>query len=116
MYPTEVLRKVNSDIRKDHLTFITDDKKHDLRFVELCNERLHASYKEERINITHDVEYKECDSQFKYLLAFSSSARHSIKTTHMFCKTSHAISKLDGLGGVIETFASRGVRRKNNHS
>ena len=117
MYPIVVLRKVNSRIREDHLTFITVDKKHEVPFVELYNECLHAFYKEDGTNITHDVEYNDgCASQFKCTGAFSSMARRSIKTTLIFCKTSHGKCKLDGLGGIIKTLLSEVCMERNNHS
>ena len=34
VYPIVVLRKLDDDIREDHLVFISDDKKHDVPFVE----------------------------------------------------------------------------------
>ena len=97
MYPIVVLRKVNSRTREDHLTFITVDKKHEVPFVELCNECLHAFYKEDGINITHDVEYNDgCASQFKCTDAFSSMARRSIKTTLIFLKLAMAnVNRMD---------------------
>ena len=47
--------------------------------------------------------------QFKCIRAFSSLARRKIKTTKVFCETSHGKSKSDGLGGVIKSNASCAV-------
>ena len=30
LYPIVVLRKVNHEIREDHITFLSDEKKHDV--------------------------------------------------------------------------------------
>ena len=78
VYPIVVLRKVGEDVREDHLVFISDDRKHDVPFVELCNELTHKYYAEEGLKITHDIEYNDgCASQFKvkywYLGSYHSS-------------------------------------------
>ena len=110
VYPIVVLRRVGEDIREDHLTFISDDKNHDVPFVEHCNDILHKYYEDEGLSITHDIEYNDgCASQFKCVRAFSSLAKRHIKTTRVFCETSHGKSKSDGLGGVIKSYASRAV-------
>ena len=110
VYPIVVMRKIGDDVREDHLVFISDDKKHDVPFVEKCNEILHQHYVKEGMFITHDIEYNDgCASQFKCIRAFSSLARRSVKTTRIFCETSHGKSKSDGLGGVVKSFASRAV-------
>ena len=71
---------------------------------------LHKHYQKKGLSITHDVEYNDgCASQFKCIYAFSSLARRSIKTTRIFCKTSHGKSKSDGLGGVMKSYATRAV-------
>ena len=51
VYPIVVLRKVNNKIREDHLTFLTDDKLHDVPFVEYCNKILHDHCKNEGVNM-----------------------------------------------------------------
>ena len=108
--PVVVLRKVGDDIREDHLVFFSDDKQHDVPFVEKCNEILHEHYLKEGLSITHDIEYNDgCGSQFKCIHAFSSLAKRNVKTTRIFCETSHGKSKSDGLGGVVKSFASRAV-------
>ena len=66
LYPIVVLGKLGEDIREDHLIFISDDKLHDVPFVEHCNEILHKHYGNEGLSITHDIEYNDgCASQFK---------------------------------------------------
>ena len=105
VYPVVVLRLVNDVIREDHITFLSSNLKHDVPFVEFCNDLLREYYKSEGYNITHDIEYNDgCSIQFKCIKAFSSLARRNIKTTHIFCETSHGKSKSDGLGGVIKSF------------
>ena len=113
IYPIVVIRKVEDDIREDYIVFISNDKKHDVPFVEYCNDIFHWYYKDAGLSITHDVEYNDgCASQFKCIRAFSSLARRKIKTTRVFCETSHGKSKSDGLGGVIKSYASRAVCRE----
>ena len=110
VYPVVILRRVAGDVREDHITFISDDKKHDVPFVEKCNEWMHEHYRNEGVNIKHDVEYNDgCSSQFKCIRAFSGLARRDVKTTRIFCETSHGKSKSDGLGGVVKCCASRCV-------
>ena len=57
MYRIVVLWK--GDICEDHLISITDIKKHNFPFADLCNERLHALYKTEFFNIAQNVEDNE---------------------------------------------------------
>ena len=105
VYPIVFMRKIGDDVPEGHLVFISDDKKHDVPFVEKCNEILHQHYVKEGMFITHDIEYNDgCASQFKCIRAFSSLARRSVKTTRIFCETSHGKSKSDGLGGVVKSF------------
>ena len=99
-----MLGKVREDVREDHLVFISNDRKHDVPFVELCNKMLHKYYKEKGLSIIYDVEYKDgCASQFKCIRAFSSLDRCSIKTTQIFCVTSHGKSKSDDLGDIVKS-------------
>ena len=115
VYPVVVLRRVNDVIWEDHITFISSDLKHDVPFVEFCNDLLHEYYKSEGYNITHDIEYNDgYSSQFKCIKAFSSLARRNIKTTRIFCETSHGKSKSDGLGGVIKSFVYHNVCGSEN--
>ena len=115
VYPIVVLKEAG-DVREGHLKLISDNRKHDVPFVELCNEILHRHHREKGLLITHDVEYKDgCASQFKCIRAFSSLARHSIKTTRIFCETSHGKSKSDGLAGFVKSYATRAVCGKQNY-
>ena len=94
VYPVVVLRRVKEDVREDHLTFITDDKNHDVPFVEYCNNLLHEHYRGEGLDVTHGIEYNDgCASQFKCICALSALAHRSMKTTRIFCETSHGKSK-----------------------
>ena len=45
VYPVVVLRRVNDVIREDHIIFTSSDLKHDVLFVEFCNDLLHEYYK-----------------------------------------------------------------------
>ena len=44
LYPVAVARKVDEKIREDHLVFISDDMKHDVTFVEECNDMINNYY------------------------------------------------------------------------
>ena len=104
VYPVVVLRRVNGDVREDHITFISNDTNHNVPFVELCNNWLHKDYQDQGVEIVHDVEYNDgCSSQFKCI-----RARRNIRTTRIFCEN-HGKSKSDGLGGVIKCYVSRSV-------
>lgn len=97
-YPIVVLRKVGENVQEDHLVFLLDDKKHDVLFVKKCNEILHQHYADESMSINHDIEYNDgCASQFKCIRAFSTLARRNVKTTRVFCETSHGKSKSDSM-------------------
>ena len=110
VYPIVVIRKVEDDIHEDHIVSISNDKKHDVPFVEYCNDILHRYYKDAGLSITHDTEYNDGFAlQFKCICAFRSLRRRKIKTTRVFCETSHGKSKSDGLGGVIKSNASCAV-------
>ena len=52
VYPIVVLRKVGEEVREDHLIFISEDRKHDVPFVELCNDMLHKHYQDDGLSIT----------------------------------------------------------------
>ena len=56
MYPIVVFQKVNEDVRKDHITLLTNDKKNDTPFVELSNSHLLEHYGCKGVSITHDME------------------------------------------------------------
>ena len=104
------MRKIDENIREDHLVFISDDKKKDVLFVEHCNDILQNHYITQGVSIMHDIEYNDgCASQFKCVKAFSSLTWRKTKTTCVFCETSHGKSKSDGLGGVVKSFVSCAV-------
>ena len=110
IYPIVVLTKVVEDVREDHHVFISEDRHHDVPFVELCNNILHEHYRDRGLTITHDIEYNDgCASQFKCICAFRSLARQEIRITQVFCETSHGQSKSGGLGGVVKSYASHAV-------
>lgn len=105
-----VMQKAGADVQEDHLVFISDSKKDDVPFVEKYNEILHCHYAEDVMPIKHDIEYNDgCASQFRCIRAFSSLARRPVKTTRIFCETSHCNSKSDGLSGVVKGFAAHAV-------
>ena len=96
VYSVVVLQKVNEYVR-DHM-FLTDDKKHEIPFVELCKSHLHEHQDGEGVSIIHDMEYSDgCASQFKCVKAFAALA-HCDKTMWNYCETSHIKTKFDGLG------------------
>ena len=51
------------------------------------------------INLKHDIPYAEFCNEFLHF----SLPRRNIKTTHIFCQTSHRKPKSDGLVGVIKS-------------
>ena len=60
------MRKIGDDVQEHHLVFISDEKKHDVPFVEKGSEILHSHYLQEGGIINHDIEYNDgCASQFK---------------------------------------------------
>lgn len=102
LYPEVVLGKVNQDVNEDQIIFLMNDKKHDVPFIELCelcNSHLHKIYTEERVSITHDVEYNDgCVSQLKCVKAFTVLAFCETKTMQIFCA--------DGFGDVVKCYTS----------
>ena len=104
MYPMVVFQKVNEDVRKDHITLLTNDKKNDTPFVELSNSHLLEHYGCKGVSITHDMEYNvRCASQFKCVRTVAVLACCNTRTTQIFCETSH--SKPTGVSGV-DTFCA----------
>ena len=88
VYPIVVIRKVEDDNREDHIVFISNDKKHDVPFVEYCSDILHRYYKDAGLPITYDIEYDDgCGLQFNCIRAFSSLTIRKVKTTRVFCET-----------------------------
>ena len=76
---TKELMKPYKKIISD-ITFISSNLKHDVPYAEFCNKLLHSSL-----------------------------PRQNIKTTHIFCRTSHRKSNSDGLG-VIKSYVYCDVR------
>lgn len=114
VYPVVVLRKIDNDIREDHFTFISNDIKHDVPFVELCNSMIHSYYDEKGVDIEMDVEFNDgCASQYKCIKAIQSFATRKIPSVRVYFETSHGKSKSDGLGGVVKGYASRDVAASN---
>ena len=57
VYPVVVLWKVEDRVREDHFVFISDDLKHDIPFVEICNSMIHKHYTDRNIPLTRDIEF-----------------------------------------------------------
>ena len=65
VYPVVVLWKVEDRVREDHFIFISDDLKHEIPFVEICNSMIHKRYTDRNIPVTRDIEFNDgCSSQF----------------------------------------------------
>ena len=92
------------------MIIISNDRNHDVPFVELSNEMSHKYYANKGIIFTHDIEINDgCASQYKSIKGFSSMARRKIKSTRIFFESSHGKRKSDDLGGVVKAFVSRAV-------
>ena len=110
VYPVVVIRKVDGVLREDNFVIISNDRNHDVPFVELSNEMIHKYYASKGIIFSHDIEINNgCASQYKSIKGFSSMARRKIKTTRIYFESSHGKSKSNGLGGVVKAFVSRAV-------
>ena len=103
--------KLKIRVREDHFVFISDDLKHDIPFVEICNCMIHKHYYTDRnIPVTRDIEFNDgCSSQFKCINPFAQFSYRSVPTTRAYFETSHGKSKSDGLGGVVKCAATREV-------
>ena len=107
------IRKLGENVREGHLVFISDDK-HDVPFVEKCNEILQDHYMG-GFSIDHNIKYNDgCGMQFKCIQVFTSLARCCVKTSHIFNKASPGKWKSDSLGGVVKSFSSRAVCGKRH--
>ena len=74
------IRKLGENVREGHLVFISDDK-HDVPFVEKCNEILQDHYMG-GFSIDHNIKYNDgCGMQFKCIQVFTSLARCRVKTS-----------------------------------
>ena len=111
--PVVVLRKVNSCVGENHFVFINDVLKHDVPFVEICNNIFHKYYADINMPVLIDIEFNDgCSSQFKSIAAFTQYACHSVPTTRIFFETSHWKSKPDGLGRVKKGLATHKVNAR----
>ena len=114
VYPVVVLRKIDNVLNEDHFTFTSDDMKHDVTFVELCNDMIHTHYTEINVNIDLDMEFNDgCASQFKCIQAIHCFFWRNMWFICVYFETSHGKNKSDGLGGVVKGYASREVGSKN---
>ena len=106
--PVVVLRKVNSCVGVNHFVFINDVLKHDVPFVEICNNIFHKYYADINMPVLIDIEFNDgCSSQFKSIAAFTQYACHSVPTARIFFETSHWKSKPDGPGQVKKGLATQ---------
>ena len=65
VYLVVVLTKIDDVLCEDHFTSISDDIKHDIPFVELCNDMIHTTMKF-NVDFDLDIEFNDgCASQFK---------------------------------------------------
>ena len=62
-----VLREIDSVLCEEHSIFISNDIKHDVLFVELCNDTMHTYYDE--FNVDIDLNIDGCASQLKWIHA-----------------------------------------------
>ena len=113
--PVVVLRKVNSCVGENHFVFINDVLKHDVPFVEICNNIFHKYYADINMPVLIDIEFNDgCSSQFKSIAAFTQYACHSVPTARIFFETSHWKSKPDGPGQVKKGLATHKVTCKRS--
>ena len=68
--PVVVLRKIDNVLHEDHFTFISDDIKHDVPFVELCNDMIHTYYDKINVDIDLDIEFNDGCAVLSSLNAF----------------------------------------------
>ena len=103
------MRKIDNVLCEDHSTFFSDDTKHDVPFVEFCNDMIHTYYSEVNVDIDLDIKFNDWYArQFKCIFA-----SRNMRCMLVFFETSHGKSKPDGLGGVVKGSASREVASKN---
>ena len=55
VYPAVALRKVNDEIKEDHFAVISDDIKHDVKFVELANSKIDEYYNQKGIVFENEI-------------------------------------------------------------
>ena len=110
VYPVVVLRSVDAKIVEDHFVFFSDDRTHDVAFVEHCAQTIITFYEQKGETFENIIELNDgCAQQFKSIKAFTQLAKCSYQVTRLFFETSHGKSKSDGLGGVVKSFVSRAV-------
>ena len=95
VYPVVVLQWIYA--WKSYI-FHTDDKKHDVHFVESCNIKVVMEY-QLRIKVEQNDGYSWW---FKCVWAFAALAHCDKKTMRNFCETSHIKPKYDSLDGVVK--------------
>ena len=97
------LRKVNDEIKEDHFVVISDDIKHNVKFVELANIKIDEYYTQKGIVFENEIEFNDdCSSKYKSTFALYNLMKRPKQTIQVFFKTSHGKSKFDGLGGVVK--------------
>ena len=104
------LLKVNDKIRGPFFFVISDDIKHDAKFVELKNIKINEYYTQKDIVFENETEFDDgCSSQHKSHFALYNLIKRPKQTIQVFFETSHGKSKSDGLGGVGKWHFSRDV-------
>ena len=94
-------------IIKEYHFYISDDKEHDIHYVEHCFNMFFSYLKEGNINVDkHYVWSDGCVAQFKSSRPFYALCRYhhneNIKHTWNFFKSSHGKGEHDGAGACIK--------------
>ena len=109
----KALCKVNDKIKEDHFTVISDDVKHDVKFLELANIKIDEYYTQNGIVSENEIEPNDgCSSQCKLTLALYNLMNCPKQTIQVYFETSHGKSTSDGLGGVVKWYVSQDVAAK----
>ena len=110
LFPAVVIRNVDTELREEHLMFISNDLKHDVAFVEVVNDMIHKYYQEQDIQITRDFEFNDgCSSQFKSRKAIGLLSQRKVLTTRVWYESSHGKNVSDGAGGHFKGVLSHAV-------
>ena len=113
VYPVVALRKVNDEIKEDHFVVISDDIKHNVKFVELANIKIDEYYTQKGIVFENEIEFNDgCSSQYISTFALYNLMKRPTQTIRVFFETSNGKSKSDGLSGVVKWYVSRDVATK----
>ena len=113
VYLVVALRKVNDEIKEDHVVVINDDIKHDVKFVELVNIKIDEYYIEKGIVFENEIESNDdCSSQYKSTFALYNLMKRPKQTIRVFFKISHGKSKSNGLGEVVKSHVSLDIAAK----